>query len=389
MPLRHGTGAATSSVPSIWRRGTGGAGSNLIDHMYRGTGARTYENVYSRAVLPTITSFTITPDNATAASAATIAAAYNVPGTTTAGRSYNYGSVMTAGQSSVGHFRTGWSQTHGFGSVNPGNQAGNLTFVNYFASTPSQTVGDDLNRRYFVRTNFSSGPDFANRKTATTLSVNGINYPLSARGTSGWTSAQDVPAFVSGSSYNIQVTFSDGTTAWPNTQTATVAGTTTFPTVEIIETLAGGGTTTHATNVLPEGTISITRPSQDASFNLVATNAAGSAHIVRHFDFRTALSGLAIDLVSHTGDLPFNADSIIRLRFRWTGDPGEASVTVQNYAQQNLTLVQNGSTHQFTIPRGAATQTITWTLLVSGVNANNQSVGLSTTRAIVIPSRGG
>ena len=392
MPLRHGTGAAASSVPDIWRRGMGGANSNLIDHMYRGTGPNTYTGVYSRAVLPSITSFTLTPDNATAASAATLAAEYTVAGVTTQGRTYNYGARLTTQSSSLStDFRIGWSQTHGFGTVTPGNQSGNLTFICYFHSTPSQTVGDDLNRRYFVRTNFSSGPDYTNRKTATTLSVNGVDYPLSARGSSGWTTAQDVPEWTRNQTYNVQVTFSDGTTAWPNTQSATVAGTTTYPTVEIIQTLASGPTTTFASTAVPSGTVTITRPNEDASYNFVATNAAGSAHVVRHFDFRQAPTGLALTLVSQTPDANF-ADDTLLVRAAFTADP--ATATIEAAGLPTISGVTNGSTHRILVARqSGSVRNITFTLRVRGVNTSNQPYPASgaeatATLAVTIPRRG-
>ena len=72
--------------------------------------------------------------------------------------------------------------------------------------------------RYFVRTD--GGRD-ASESPHLTLFVDGTGYALStAGGGVGWTTAQGVPPFVVGETYNIQIGYTTpaGSFAWSNTQ---------------------------------------------------------------------------------------------------------------------------------------------------------------------------
>ena len=404
MPTSHAPTGTTRQELDWWYAPTGTTRVE-IGHLYHSPDGTSYDILYEHGDLPTITTFTISPTSGTATSVSTITAAWTVAGETTAGRSYNYGATMTAATSPV--HRTGWSARHNVGSIvyTPATAIrGHLSFVTYFASAGGTTVGADLNTRYFVRVDFTVADntngyvgDGSPQLVPTELQVDGVGYPLTPRDPSnparGYTSAAGVPAFVDGQTYNINVKYSDDTWAWPETnRAATVAGTTTYPTVQVVQTLASGPVTTFASTAVPSGSVTITRPNEDATYRFEATNAEGSAHLARHFDFRSAPTGLALTLVSQTPDQHFADDTLV-LRAAFTADP-LVSATIEAPGFTTITGVTNGSEHRRVVPRNVGSvRNITFLLRVRGVSPSNQpypaaGAEATATLAVSIPRRG-
>lgn len=416
MPLRVGTAAGTTAAGAKLYRGTAPATITEADHGYIGNSPHEVLSVFSRPSLPTITSFTLTPGEETeeqrTARNAPLTAAWAVAATSTASQvTYNYGTVLTVGESATGHFRRGYSIQHGFGSVSVASTIGRISFITYFESTPAQTVGSTLNTHFFIRNDFAQLTD-QTQATPRALDVNGVRYLMEDRPDGrGFTSVMaGVPPFVVGQTYNIQV-WVGGTAgqpstwqaAFPNTLTATRTAPAVYPPVALAFTLANG--TRSAISIVQGGTgnVTIPTPTQDGVATLTATNIEGPVHALARYNLRQRLRSLTLQEVADTTGATNNIQSRIGINAAWTADPTTAaSLTVSGYPSLNIadllrntplpTSLQRAAWHTtrwFIIPRGATQQTVTFTLSVTGVNAQNAAATLTTTLNVTVPARVG
>ena len=369
MPIYQGTGAGTSRTVAKVLRGTGANTYREIDHIYAGVSPTEYHEVFVRPALPTITSFAISPTNGTAGS---LASTPNITASWTVGSYqallYNYGAVMTAGQSGrqVGWSRTttprGYRDLYGSVSITPP--------ADWFRGL----YWDNQSRVYVV---------VASGATVASIAINGVTHAISG----GRTQSQ-TPAIVSGQTYNIQATATDGRTAWPDTQAARGPR---YPTISIAQTNADGSTLTHVVTAVPSGTQTIQTPTQDATFRFDATNIEGTRSARARFDYRTALSNLSIVITGYRpqAGTAANIQEQPVVRFSWTGDPSSAYVLAPTASPARIDNVQNGSEHTFLVPFGEAARDLVFQLLCSGVDTNNASIGLTANRTIHVPARSG
>ena len=303
MPVR--VGQADRSLVEVPRFRAGNSDGSLteVEHIYVGLSDGALGLVHTHIEAPTITSLLVTPSTETAAERTARGASpqntitWSVEETTPAQPptdpvTYNYGAQLTVAiASQATAHRHGWSVTRGGGfgaiSVTP---TGGVDFINYFASTPTITVGDDLNTRYYVR--FASEPP-ANPPTS--ILVDGISYPLVARntlgnaGAAGYVTNPGVPAWSDGSTHNVQLTYADGTMAWPNTQSGTIPGSpgtpAVIPTLALNTQLEDGIVNNIPITQVDEGSVMVLTPRQDMTVNLSATNVDRTARLSAHYTY--------------------------------------------------------------------------------------------------------
>lgn len=255
-----------------------------IAHAYLGGVER-----FAHPDAPPITSFVVDPTSTVPAawtSSVVNRLTWVVPPITAGdpGGAYNYGTVVTVAEATDGNssYRRGYSRTRGGGfgaiSVQPsaGTANGAVDFICYFANH-AMTAGGDLERRYFVR---AIGDVYTNPMVA--IIVDGVSYPLTARGASGFTTAQDVPVWAVGETHNVQVQFQDGTYAWPNTLSATRPATpATYPALALaVTTEDGTRTPINIAGLSGEANTTTPTPRQDAHYALTATQ-GGRQRIAR------------------------------------------------------------------------------------------------------------
>lgn len=303
MPVRIGQADRSLIAPTRFRVGNSDGSLSEVAHLWMGADDGALILLHTHPEAPTITALTVTPNRETAAERTARGVspqntiAWSVEETSPATPptdpvTYNYGAVLTVAIASAATaHRHGWSVTRGggFGSISV-TPTGGVDFINYFASTPTITVGEDLNTRYYVR--FASEPP-ANPPTS--ILVDGISYPLVARntlgnaGAAGYVTNPGVPAWSDGSTHNVQLTYADGTMAWPNTLSGTIPGQpgtpAVIPTLALNTQLEDGIVNNIPITQVDEGSVMVLTPQQDMTVNLSATNVDRTARLSAHYTY--------------------------------------------------------------------------------------------------------
>ena len=294
MPLRWDTDLAPDAK---WD-------NEQADHVYWDL-----DKVWDHADAPKINSLTIAPSAETPTQRAARGAnptntiAWDVAPLVAAipGDEYNFGTVLTAGIGGARNHRVGWSDGRGGGgSVSIPVASGDLDFLNYFRVAGTTVPGPDLLGRYYLRTT----PDAATNPPVW-VEVNGERYTVVTRASVGAglgfvTSRNDVPAFEVGQTYNVQVGYQDGTTAWPNTQVHADPPTpAVYPALALSVTTQDGTRTPLSIGSEGVSNTTVSTPQQDMVAELRATNAGRHAteHASFHYNVPAAITAFSVSLL--------------------------------------------------------------------------------------------
>ena len=343
---RASSASADARVARRYRAATSSTDKEIL-HRYYADSAHEDTLVFEHPAAPTIPSFTVMPGVETAAErtargvGAQNAIAFDVEPISAASQptTYNYGTVLTIGESASGHWRRGWNRSgpgarsvpFGSLSVQPTNPTtpGTVDFITYFETTPTQTVGESLNTRFYVRT---VNDDYTNPPE--TFSVNGVDYALTPREDGNGYVSDHVPEAVQwddniGETRNIQVQYADGTYAFPNTLSGTIPGTpgtdAVLATVAISTHLEDGIVNNIPVTQGETGSVNVLTPAQDFVATLTATNPnALDKPATRHADYRYNVPAS----ISAFGGSGVIADTAVQFLYRWTFTGSFAAHTI-------------------------------------------------------------